>query len=67
MCQFFTVMECPGWHYFKCKNDRCIHEDLTCDGADHCGDNSDETFFRCGKDLKDLMRTKFFLKVGSRY
>ncbi|XP_060588876.1 low-density lipoprotein receptor-like isoform X1 [Ruditapes philippinarum] len=25
-----------------CENMWCIHDDLICDGIDHCGDNSDE-------------------------
>ena len=27
---------------FPCDNQWCIHEDLKCDGVDHCGDSSDE-------------------------
>ncbi|XP_077554410.1 uncharacterized protein LOC144169229 [Haemaphysalis longicornis] len=28
---------------FKCGNSFCISSNLTCDGVNHCGDNSDET------------------------
>lgn len=28
---------------FKCSNGFCISSNLTCDGINHCGDNSDET------------------------
>ncbi|XP_077554408.1 uncharacterized protein LOC144169228 isoform X1 [Haemaphysalis longicornis] len=28
---------------FKCANGFCISSNLTCDGVNHCGDNSDET------------------------
>ncbi|CAH1789469.1 unnamed protein product [Owenia fusiformis] len=27
---------------FKCKNDQCVQQSWVCDGADDCGDNSDE-------------------------
>ncbi|XP_064467975.1 uncharacterized protein LOC135378808 isoform X2 [Ornithodoros turicata] len=30
---------------FECRNSFCISSDLTCDGVNHCGDNSDETSF----------------------
>lgn len=35
-----TPLECRG---FRCANNLCIHNDLTCDLVDHCGDNSDES------------------------
>ena len=34
---------CPNNSYV-CKNRNCIADDLKCDGEDHCGDNSDETY-----------------------
>ncbi|GFY51192.1 uncharacterized protein TNIN_406911 [Trichonephila inaurata madagascariensis] len=32
-----------GCQTFRCLNDLCISKNLTCDGVNHCGDNSDET------------------------
>ena len=32
---------------FKCNNDRCIDQELACNGVDECGDLSDE--LNCGK------------------
>ncbi|PRD32279.1 UNVERIFIED_CONTAM: hypothetical protein NCL1_20969 [Trichonephila clavipes] len=32
-----------GCQTFRCLNDLCIAKNLTCDGVNHCGDNSDET------------------------
>ncbi|KAG8196203.1 hypothetical protein JTE90_007930 [Oedothorax gibbosus] len=32
-----------GCTTFRCLNDLCISKNLTCDGVNHCGDNSDET------------------------
>ena len=34
--------DCPTTASFPCDNQWCIHEELKCDGIDHCGDNSDE-------------------------
>ncbi|XP_048483491.1 sortilin-related receptor isoform X4 [Plutella xylostella] len=48
-------MTCPkkpgatcGPHEFTCKNGVCIDSSLRCDGADSCGDGSDEA--RCDRD-----------------
>lgn len=44
---------------FKCKNDRCIPKEWTCDKADDCGDNSDESTTdgpRCCKYTIDPVR-----------
>ncbi|KAL4235092.1 hypothetical protein ACF0H5_006730 [Mactra antiquata] len=38
----FTGIGCPSTAGFMCENMWCIPDDLTCDGIDHCGDNSDE-------------------------
>lgn len=32
-----------------CNNDRCILEELACDGFNHCDDNSDELGDACSK------------------
>ncbi|XP_035219892.1 uncharacterized protein LOC118192972 isoform X2 [Stegodyphus dumicola] len=32
-----------GCQSFRCLNQWCISQNLTCDGVNHCGDNSDET------------------------
>ena len=34
--------QCPS-NNFVCQNGKCLEQYLTCDGKDHCGDNSDET------------------------
>ena len=34
---------CPKDSY-DCMNGKCVATDLKCDGEDHCGDNSDETY-----------------------
>ena len=33
-------------------NGNCVADDLKCDGEDHCGDNSDETYGCIGKDYR---------------
>ncbi|XP_054724716.1 uncharacterized protein LOC129234748 [Uloborus diversus] len=40
-----TAVKKPGagCKNFRCLNDLCISLNLTCDGVNHCGDNSDET------------------------
>ncbi|KAG8182188.1 hypothetical protein JTE90_017139 [Oedothorax gibbosus] len=39
-----TFKDSPvGCRDFLCMNSFCITQDLTCDGVNHCGDNSDET------------------------
>ncbi|WAR13576.1 NETO2-like protein, partial [Mya arenaria] len=44
----YTEHGCPATSTFLCDNRWCIHDDLTCDGIDHCGDNSDENpIFTC--------------------
>ncbi|PIK41699.1 putative dorsal-ventral patterning tolloid-like protein 1 [Apostichopus japonicus] len=35
--------------YFMCSNERCIAEELVCDGLNHCDDNSDEEPHACGE------------------
>lgn len=37
-----TDIACPA-PSFRCNNNRCIPGSWSCDGADDCGDNSDET------------------------
>lgn len=36
------MLDCQGGLDFLCHNLRCISLLLTCDGFDHCGDESDE-------------------------
>ncbi|XP_065341759.1 uncharacterized protein LOC135940691 isoform X2 [Cloeon dipterum] len=43
----FSYMDCFAGTDFLCKNHRCISTRLTCDGFDHCGDNSDEPTATC--------------------
>ncbi|XP_059489398.1 uncharacterized protein LOC132204719 isoform X2 [Neocloeon triangulifer] len=43
----FSYMDCFAGADFLCKNHRCISTRLTCDGFDHCGDNSDEPTTTC--------------------
>jgi hypothetical protein len=33
---------CDLEEYFLCKNNKCIHKTLICNGYDNCDDNSDE-------------------------
>ena len=33
---------CDLEEYFLCKNNKCIHKSLLCNGFDNCDDNSDE-------------------------
>ena len=35
-------------------NGNCVAADLKCDGEDHCGDNSDETYGCIGKKQGNL-------------
>ena len=42
---YYILLECDG---FTCTNGLCISSRETCDGTDHCGDNSDETTI-CGE------------------
>ena len=47
MIQIFFLAPLPSncdSSHFECKNSRCIHGYLLCDGANNCGDNSDETY-----------------------
>lgn len=46
-CSKFT-RECTA-SSFTCSSGRCIPYDLTCDGIDQCGDNSDEAPTYCGQ------------------
>lgn len=39
----FLIYVGAGCKNFRCLNDLCISQNLTCDGVNHCGDNSDET------------------------
>ena len=39
---------------FTCANRKCIPADLKCDGVDHCGDNSDETYGCIGKEFNRI-------------
>ena len=39
---------------FTCTNRKCISADLLCDGEDHCGDNSDETYGCIGKKINKI-------------
>ena len=44
----FLQIECTAENdLFKCSNGPCINIELNCNGADNCGDNSDEQ--DCGK------------------
>ncbi|XP_032401257.1 ST14 transmembrane serine protease matriptase a [Xiphophorus hellerii] len=42
------VDPCPG--RFRCRNDQCIFQNLTCDGWNDCGDMSDEKNCKCKGD-----------------
>ena len=47
MSQIFFLAPLPSncdSSHFECKNSRCIHGYLLCDGTNNCGDNSDETY-----------------------
>ncbi|KAK9886047.1 hypothetical protein WA026_014831 [Henosepilachna vigintioctopunctata] len=48
----FNYKDCFSGLDFLCQNVRCIPASLTCDGFDHCGDNSDEEL-DCTEGLKD--------------
>ncbi|KAJ8024249.1 Bone morphogenetic protein 1 [Holothuria leucospilota] len=37
--------------YFMCSNDRCILQELACDGYNHCDDNSDELGGACSEGI----------------
>ena len=39
-----TFAACPKNH-FICENEKCIHNNKLCDGANDCDDDSDESFF----------------------
>lgn len=48
-----------------CSNERCISEELVCDGLNHCDDNSDEEPHACGKSNRNFLGTpssSFFIK-----
>ncbi|XP_028664301.1 ST14 transmembrane serine protease matriptase a [Erpetoichthys calabaricus] len=57
---------CPD--KFLCKNDRCIKQELQCDGWNDCGDNSDEKQCSCKADQftckNSLCKPKFWLCDG---
>jgi len=40
---FFFVEKTCEPHHFKCGNGKCIPDTWTCDNANDCGDNTDET------------------------
>lgn len=53
---------------FRCKSFlcgsspmKCIDPDLVCDGVNHCGDNSDESFNLCASMLmvNDIQKLRF--------
>ncbi|KAL3269859.1 hypothetical protein HHI36_008916 [Cryptolaemus montrouzieri] len=48
----FNYKDCFSGLDFLCQNLRCIPAFLTCDGFDHCGDNSDEEI-DCIEGLRD--------------
>lgn len=52
MYSAFNYKECYSGTEFLCQNHRCIPSYLSCDGYDHCGDNSDE-IIDCKKESKD--------------
>ena len=49
----FTTGDC-GEHEYKCKNGRCIPDEVVCDDYDNCGDWSDEGTSGCGLSKYDV-------------
>ncbi|XP_064610584.1 uncharacterized protein LOC135474875 [Liolophura sinensis] len=49
---------------FTCGNKRCIDRSLSCDGADHCGDNSDESSCPSSPDWGSQSGSPFSLSIS---
>ena len=55
--KYFLQLECTVENdVFKCRNGPCIDIEYRCNGADNCGDNSDEQ--DCGKKIYILFYVK---------
>lgn len=39
---YVLLDQCPNT-YFKCSNQKCVHDSVVCDGANDCGDFTDES------------------------
>ncbi|KAH3768642.1 hypothetical protein DPMN_169862 [Dreissena polymorpha] len=64
----YTNNGCPVLAGFLCDNHWCIHDDLTCDGVNHCGDNSDENpVFTCPRFEHIISSKKFQTRDKHKY
>nr|XP_018913155.1 PREDICTED: uncharacterized protein LOC109041304 isoform X1 [Bemisia tabaci] len=64
---FPSHRDCFSGSDFLCQNHRCISGHLSCDGFDHCGDNSDEPsecYHEWGSDLLDR---RWYAKIPNYY
>ena len=50
-----------GWNKFRCSNLQCLALTLTCDGADNCGDGSDENATHCALSGNEITKVKMIL------
>ncbi|KAI1292204.1 hypothetical protein HDE_07542 [Halotydeus destructor] len=55
---------CAFFKNFRCRNGRCLHQNLRCDGIDHCWDMSDE--LNCPNGSMRDIDSYFFINSTSR-
>ena len=64
MCSYFfdnilqNLSGTCGWNKFLCSNLQCLALTLTCDGANNCGDGSDENTTLCALSGNNIVNVK---------
>jgi hypothetical protein len=67
---FLLIGEVPSSTFcesdeFECDNDKCIYDSWRCNGADECGDNSDE--LNCSDGKLDFYNSQVMLLLHGNH
>ena len=62
-CCRCTTDPCEQSTSFRCENGACVSKSVVCDGANDCGDDSDE--LECGERLWWRQRAGITLKINT--